>query len=506
MKIKSKIINANAGSGKTYKIIERIAEIIKAGHSPSSILCITFTKAGATEMKDRLEEKFPDLIQKQKPKISTFHALCQEIVSMFSYELQMPYQFENMERVEESFLEKIISKVLDLEEVKNLILKFDLSYGEITSICKALLFEFYNISQSEGTRQKSLTEIFNITKEIETEKNGIYFEVLNNVPLEILKNIKGKAANENLPAIFNLLQSDAKSSIQEKFEQYIDLVRKIRSKEIAEYKEMLNVQIERIKTINHFEISKALNNCFPQIAQIIEKEKHSQGKYLFEDMVQKALFVLKSPELKDFALFKFGSQYKHFLIDEAQDTNQDQWQIIDCLAEENMATNIEDGSLFIVGDVKQTIYGFQGAEAGIMNDVHLKYKHILHEEYLTTSYRTTKPVLDVINAAFAIEEKQSHISNFNDVGVVKVVKSSLKPEKEEKDLEIQKIAQFVANEVKHLLTQTLHHTKHAGNQIQHNDIAILSKQRDAKTIAALREAFFQHSIQIVFNEKINYKN
>ena len=156
MKIKSKIINANAGSGKTYKIIERIAEIIEAGHSPSSILCITFTKAGANEMKDRLEEKFPDLIQKQKPKISTFHALCQEIVSMFSYELQMPYQFANMERVEESFLGTIVSKVLNLEEVKNLILKFDLSYGEITSICKALLFEFHNISQNEGIRLKSL--------------------------------------------------------------------------------------------------------------------------------------------------------------------------------------------------------------------------------------------------------------------------------------------------------------------------------------------------------------
>ena len=502
MKIKSKIINANAGSGKTYSIIKRIEEIIKDGNTPSSILCITFTKAGVAEMQERLEKDCSHLIQNHKPKIITFHALCQEIVTMFAYELKMPYEFENMESIDVDFLESIVKKVLSLPKIKGLILHFNLSYFEIESLCKSFLYEHYNITASELTRSQSLIDFFKIKKSLEEERAGIYKNVLQNIPMEMLEKLKGKTIVETLPEIIEIAKSNNFS--QEIFEKYIDLIFSLRSKEVKEYKDLLTQQIERLKTLKQFEISKILNDCFAEISQIIESQKYDEAKYLFEDIVQKALSVLRNNELRDFALFKFGSAYKHILVDEAQDTNQDQWEIINYLMEENLATNMQEGSLFIVGDIKQTIYGFQGAEAGIMNDIRLKYQHILQEEFLTTSFRTTKPVLDVINKAFEIDEKQTHVSNFKNVGQVAIVRSTINS-KDDKDLEIKQIANFVATKVKALLSQKLLHDKHHNKQIEFKDIVILARKRDEKTIDALREAFYANSIPIVFNEKIDYK-
>jgi hypothetical protein len=77
-----------------------------------------------------------------------------------------------------------------------------------------------------------------------------------------------------------------------------------------------------------------------------------------------------SPEL-----VKYAQQNMHLcrktlvIIDEAQDTNQDQWKIIHYLTEEIRSTNMQEGSLFIVGDEKQTIYSFQGAEEGFGDDL-----------------------------------------------------------------------------------------------------------------------------------------
>jgi ATP-dependent helicase/nuclease subunit A len=195
------------------------------------------------------------------------------------------------------------------------------------------------------------------------------------------------------------------------------------------------------------------------------------------------------------------------LVDEAQDTNQDQWEVVKYLMEENLATGMSDGSLFIVGDIKQTIYGFQGAEAGIMNDVYLRYKNYLEEEYLTVSYRTTKPVLDVINGAFDVSEKQKHISAFkDDVGAVKIVVATVKPETaEDRVLELDDIATLIATDVGALLQQNLLHEKHRGRKIEPKDIVILARDRNEKTITALRQAFYNANIPIAFNEKINYK-
>lgn len=505
MQIKSKIINANAGSGKTYRIIKRVEEIINAGNNPSAILCITFTNAGVDEMQERLQKECAHLILNEQPKIITFHSLCQEITAMFSSELGMPYEFEIMENIDVDFLESIVKNVLGLEAIKNLVRNFDISYEDIKNICSFLIEESYNIANNKSARQSTLTDVFRIqNKNTEAAKNRIYKDVLSTIPIAILQKLSGKSIDDALPKISQISSAEIN---EHTFWRYVSLILPLRNKEIKPYKEKLHIHLEKLKSIQDFAISLILNDCFNDILQIIEKRKKTDKKYTFDDIIQKALSILRNPELRDFALFKFGSSYKHILVDEAQDTNQDQWEIIKYLLEENLATNMDDGSLFIVGDVKQTIYGFQGAEAGIMNDVYLQYRDFLQQEYLTVSYRTTKPVLDLINAAFEIDKKQMHVSAFKDeAGSVTIVNSVKEPKtREEREIESVALANFIASEVQTLLGRKLRHEKHLGRKIEPKDIAILARSRNDSAINSLKTAFHNAGIPIAFNERIDYK-
>ena len=160
-----------------------------------------------------------------------------------------------------------------------------------------------------------------------------------------------------------------------------------------------------------------------------------------------------------------------------------------------------NSSLFIVGDTKQTIYSFQGAKSTIMEEVYERYAHILEKAYLTKSFRTTKPVLDVINNLSFLNQEHPHISSFeNNDGFVELVWVNQKIEEEELE-----IAKKTVEMVKSLIGKRIFHEKFKNKILEPSDFAILLKRRTPKVIDALKEQFFQAKIPASFNDKIDYK-
>src|SRR5262249_52492846 len=92
-----------------------------------------------------------------------------------------------------------------------------------------------------------------------------------------------------------------------------------------------------------------------------------------------------------------GTEFKHVLVDEFQDTNNRQWDIIRALA------NVEQpGSLFLVGDPRQSIYQFRGADVRVFNGVRDAFKQVGGKEVLlNTSFRTHKRLAEAFNTIFA---------------------------------------------------------------------------------------------------------
>ncbi len=498
------MIIANAGSGKTYSIVQHIKGIVEAGFVPSSILCITFTNAGRDEMQARLQKDIPHL--KVLPKIVTFHSLCKEIVDTFTHELEMPYDYTIVDSDFE-LLTEITSLLLKNEAVKAFISKFRISPSGFDGIIEAFLGEYQKLNYNKDARLQQICEIFELRPQSTLRKLEIMQDVLQNIPIQMLQDVGGKVLDDGIPRIIEIERKYRTISIDETaiddFEELCQIAGKStkKSEDYQIYKKFLEDSQEKVKDISTFELCYALNEIANEVIDEIETTKRKLRKYTFNDLIYKALQILNNEELRDFAIFKFGSKFSHILVDEAQDTNAQQWQILYPFIEEVAASGMVDSSLFIVGDTKQTIYSFQGAQSTIMESVYKKYSHILEKDFLTKSYRTTSPVLDVINNLSFLDQTNPHVSSFESkAGFVEILGVNQKIEEEEVE-----IAKKTVEIVQSLIGKRIFHEKFRNKILEPSDFAILLKKRTPKVIAALKEQFFQAIIPVSFNDKIKFQ-
>jgi ATP-dependent helicase/nuclease subunit A len=131
----------------------------------------------------------------------------------------------------------------------------------------------------------------------------------------------------------------------------------------------------------------------------------------YDDLIDKAQNLLSRAEAAAWVLFKIDGGIDHILVDEAQDTNPAQWTIIENLAAEFFAGAGRSDrlrTLFAVGDEKQSIYSFQGADPVRFGEIGRKFRKranalsiVWHDVPLTLSFRSTKPVLEAVDRVFA---------------------------------------------------------------------------------------------------------
>ncbi|MDP6850732.1 MAG: UvrD-helicase domain-containing protein, partial [Planctomycetota bacterium] len=124
--------------------------------------------------------------------------------------------------------------------------------------------------------------------------------------------------------------------------------------------------------------------------------KHRSGSYRFEDF-PKAL--AKEQKLADskHSSFRLGRSIRHLLLDEFQDTSVTQWQVLQPIVE-RVIENRDKTSLFCVGDVKQSIYGWRDGEPRLLQE--LGERQDLYIETMEASWRSSQTVLDAVNLCF----------------------------------------------------------------------------------------------------------
>lgn len=155
-------------------------------------------------------------------------------------------------------------------------------------------------------------------------------------------------------------------------------------------------------------------------AEAYARAKRRQGAVDFDDLIRATVDLLSQPDIGEWVRYKLDQVTEHILIDEAQDTNRQQWKIIRSLADEffvgSGAHGAQTRTLFVVGDYKQAIFGFQGtsplffaeAERDISNqalalqaseEAAITPFNLLS---LTQSFRSTRPVLEFVDAAIGV--------------------------------------------------------------------------------------------------------
>lgn len=412
------IINANAGTGKTSVLIQRILYLIHKQNIPlENIVAITFTDKAAEELKTRLREELTKLGQFniENSYISTIHAFCARILREQCFEAGLNPHFnilsnsteqevlleESAEEVLESWLDQDNAQIINLLETYK-------TKDLITEAC-ALLEKL----RSAGFNLADLQEL----KPTEKIWDNLV-KALSELKPTIFTNLKLNLANllnyaVDLPENFNnyltelsvILKKEYFENIfielaewlkkkprkpngyeSERFEQFATEFKKAKEN-FEETQEIL--AFDRLQENKYLELYADILDFTQAVYQKYSQNKTQANQLDFEDLLLAAKKLLQeNSQVRDF----YKNKFKQILLDEFQDTNQLQWDIFQLFSSPK--------NLFIVGDWKQSIYRFRNANVYIFLDLIRKFSTQGHKNIaLQENFRSGEPILDLTNFA-----------------------------------------------------------------------------------------------------------
>ncbi|MEQ1520454.1 MAG: double-strand break repair helicase AddA [Aestuariivirga sp.] len=478
-------VGANAGSGKTHVLVDRVTRLMLAGVDPMSILCLTYTKAAAKEMANRLHERLgawvglsnaaltKQLVQMghdevdhrtlsrarrlftaalETPgglKIQTIHAFCERILQLFPVEAGLAPGFE--------VLESSQSKQL-LREARDRVLR-EAQGDETSSFARALEIitrhthsdSFDGLLERLLSKRQILKDAIAAHGSIECIGQALRAEFaidpqhsVETLRMELLR-FDRAAIERIIPVISGSLATNQKTaghlsalltendSVQaenlirriyytsdgEKPKKPASVVTEKLLKDNPWIREWLSqemsrclVLIEQIDNLTRIEATCALLTLADVMISKFESAKKLRGAYDFDDLILNTRDLLVDKASAQWVLFKLDRGIEHVLVDEAQDTSLAQWQIISALTSEFFAgtgsREIPDRTLFVVGDRKQSIFSFQGANPAafeasreIFGAQISNVGQAFSTVDLTISYRSTMEVLKAVDMVFA---------------------------------------------------------------------------------------------------------
>ena len=455
-------VAANAGSGKTHVLVDRVIRLMLSGTSPDKILCITFTKAAAAEMAGRLHgrlgkwvvlenselvqhirsmghrEVTADTLKRARElftlaletpgglKIQTIHAFCERLLQLFPVEAGVVPGFEVMdERSSAELLDLARRTVIAEAETKgNPAMRriaaraqaeaFDELLRTILVKRSDLSVDFDYLRRKLGLRKADTAE--SITDELINIDSALYDRMIATLE-QSLSTTDQKSAGALRCAKAG--DADALKDLCLKKDLKPRALTSILSKKLRTAEPWIAEALEREMaralglfgkhaTLDMLEATEALVAIAARIIAEYERVKRLYGRYDFEDLILRTRRLLVEQVSSAWVLFKLDGGIDHILVDEAQDTSPAQWQIVKALAEEFFAGAGARAdlarTLFVVGDRKQSIFSFQGADPTAFEDTRLHFDNRIEDGLATValnvSYRSTEIVLETVDAVF----------------------------------------------------------------------------------------------------------
>jgi len=467
-------VAANAGSGKTYVLTQRVLRLLLSGVSPESILCLTYTKAAAAEMRRRVSDRLAqwavadeaklraELVELENApvteaklqrartlfahaletpgglKIVTIHAFCESVLHRFPLEAGVPFDFavvEDEERLQMvlSARESVLSDGLKghPEVARAVATLFDLLTDHaIGGAIEVALADGRKLRPVLADRAEAKANLRRLTGFDGTGSQAILDRIagerlITRADADRLFAITppngGRAFEDDLaridfdaPSAHHLIGAylTKERTVPKNFPK-----KKVRDA-APDLAERLLAEAERIAELNArlthallIERSEALLDVLGAIADRYEADKRARSLLDFDDLIEKLGALLRDGEQAEWVKYKLDAGITHILVDESQDTNPDQWQVIRAIADEFFSG---DGAverprtLFAVGDEKQSIYSFQGANPALFGETGRDYRRRAEAAQrpfapvdLKASFRTLREVLTAVDKVFA---------------------------------------------------------------------------------------------------------
>lgn len=475
-------VEANAGSGKTRVLTDRVARLLLEGVEPQHILCLTYTKAAASEMQNRLFKRLGEWAMLESGKLSlslqnlgveraidadflaqsrrlfaqaieapgglkiqTIHSFCSSLLRRFPLEAGVSPQFTEIEDRTASLLRKEIVDEMAMGDLKPLVDR---------------LAHFYTGEDFDGLTSEVLkhrdsfasdhpdTHVTPMEMSGETVSNKVFLgdeadliDALAEVLATGSKTDQSAGTRlaalkipeiESLPTLESILLYGAKAkagAYSAKIDAFPTKALRLAHPDLIEKLNSLMLRVEDARedrlALQAERKTQALGAFASQFIRRYDRRKQALGYLDFDDLIRRARSLLTDPAVAQWVLFRLDGGIDHILVDEAQDTSPIQWDVIELLAQEftsgeGARTDVER-TLFVVGDKKQSIYSFQGADPDAFDRMRTEFGNRLkavgaklQEVPMRFSFRSSPAILNMVDYTFheghsdAIGQRSNH--------------------------------------------------------------------------------------------------
>ncbi len=433
----STFVSANAGSGKTHVLVQRVIRLMLSGVPPEKILCITFTKAAAANMAERVfttlghwvtlgDDELNDAIREagiahptpglrkaarklfasalETPgglKVQTIHALCTRLLQQFPFEANVPARFavlddrDQNEMMERANLAVLLEASRDPDSVMGRALSTamasaaDVTFKDVVREACLSRDQFLAWTKAAGgaaCAADQMSAALGVTagdriEDIERDiVDGPYIKRSGWSEIAAVLDSSSKSDQDQAAKLREALASAGADQV----DKYLDVFltgEKAPRKSVVTKKfcdnhpafgrlfdaEILRLGplIEKRRAVITRDRTEALLHIATSAAANYEREKTERGLLDYDDLIDKTLAMLDRVS-SGWVHYKLDRGVDHVLIDEAQDTSPRQWDIVaHIISEFTSGAGARDGvvrTVFAVGDEKQSIFSFQGAD------------------------------------------------------------------------------------------------------------------------------------------------
>lgn len=429
---KNILVEAGAGSGKTTSLVQRMVNQVLSGRlRANKMVAITFTRKAADELKERFQIELENSYRSSKDDtqkkyleqalldldqcfLGTIHSFCAKLLKERPVEGRVDPNFKELDNIQDDLLQEQIWELFLLDwQLQN---QGELEHLQRIGVSALALKEsFFELTKYPDvdivTAQVEKPELLPIYAQLKSLITHAYkaipdkqpdkgYDNLQKVILRATRNIKfvNEAEDISLLEVIKLFEKTKKVT-QNRWKE------KQEAKDLqAEFEDLRVTDIESTLMVwreyTHYFIIRFLTEA----VRYYEERKKQLSSLNFQDLLIKTSTMLKNyPEVRAY----FQDKYQALMVDEFQDTDPVQAEIVFYLTGENLEELdwrkliAKPGSLFVVGDPKQSIYRFRRADIDTYNLV----KDLIEASggevlELTTNFRSLQPIADGINPVF----------------------------------------------------------------------------------------------------------
>ena len=471
-------LHANAGSGKTKVLIDRVARLLLSGVEPQHVLCLTYTKAAAAEMQNRLfgrlgkwammpdaplqqaltelgpldRQQAPDIARARQLfaraietpgglRIQTIHSFCTTLLRRFPLEAGVSPQFRDLDDRSAILMRSEIAQEIAAGPDSASFVKLAQAYTAddldvLLAQVASAKFEtngflderdaraLFDVPQDEtidaiigsvflGSEPALFARILPVILSGSTNDLKLAAKIQNlsfeNVNQQVLKDCEDIV----------LFGEDAKLPFAAKTDT---LFTKATQAKLGDDKPELDAFMLRVEAARSRRVAlqaalktAALHGFARHFIPKYQDRKQAKSLLDFDDQIARAKALLSDYRVAQWVLYRLDGGIAHILVDEAQDTSPDQWEVLEYLTEAFMESDpSRKRTIFVVGDKKQSIYSFQGADVTAFDAMKGRFGgrlgnvgQSLQQRDMLHSFRSSPAVLQAVDATFDKPEKDS---------------------------------------------------------------------------------------------------